>query len=307
MNWSPLKHSIIRDEKILDTIHENGYTIEGNIGAENVNKLYSLYKELHHFNAPQGGNFYSLYSDDIAYRKKVHDTIGEILYPVYDTFFTDYKSVINSFIIKVPGPQSEFTLHQDSTGLDEMNYSSLSIWIPLQDTNLENGTLCMVPKTHRFFYPYRGISFASPFSHFEDVLRTYLVPLDLKAGDIVLFDNRTVHYSHLNKSNADRVVVMSGLYPTTANIEMCYRDESKLDSPIEIYKMEDDFLLTNTAFFNDCTARPTRGTVVRTVPSLPEKSMYDFMRFACENEVLQTNIDELVHVRHTMNIVSEPV
>jgi hypothetical protein len=307
MNWTPLKHSIIKDEILCDTIHENGYAIEGNIGAENVKKLYSLYKELHHFKVPQGGNFYSLYSDDIAYRKKVHDAIGEVLYPVYDTLFTDYKSVINSFIIKVPGPQSEFTLHQDSTGLDEMNYSSLSIWIPLQDTNLENGTLCMVPKTHRFFHPYRGISFAPPFQHFETLLRTYLVPLELKAGDIVLFDNRTVHYSHLNKSNADRVVVMSGLYPIAAKIEMCYRDESTTDSPIEIYEMEEDFLLTNTAFFNDCTARPTRGTVVRTAPPMPEKSMYDFMTYALQNGVKQTNIDELVHVGHTMNIVSEPV
>ena len=307
MHWEPKKHSIIRSEQLREKIHEIGYAVEGNIGAEITEKLYALYKELHRFNAPQGGNFYSLYSDDIAYRKKVHDSIGEIMQPVYNNLFVNFKSVINSFIIKVPGPQSEFTLHQDSTGLDETKFSSLSIWIPLQDTNMENGTLCMVPKTHRFFHPYRGISFAPPFHHFESLLRTYLVPLHLKAGDIVLFDNRTVHYSHLNKSNADRVVVMSGLYPVEANIEMCYRDESKADSPIEIYQMEEDFLLTNTAFFNDCTARPTRGKVVRTVPHLPEKSMYDFMTYALENGVTQTNIDELVHVGHTMNIVSEPV
>jgi hypothetical protein len=307
MNWSPKKHTIIKSESLQNAIHENGYTVEGNIGTENIVKLYALYKELHKLNAPQGGNFYSLYSDNLAYRKKVHDTIGEILYPVYDTFFTGYKSVINSFIIKAPGPKSEFTLHQDSTGMDEMKYSPLSIWIPLQDTNLENGTLCLVPKSHSFFYPYRGISFAAPYQDWEVLLRTYLVPLELKAGDIVMFDNRTVHYSHLNKSNADRVVVMSGLFPIGADIEACYLDESKPDSPIEIFRMEEDFLLTNTAFFNDCTARPTRGQVVRTVPALPKRSRYDFMSYAAANGVQQTNIDELVYVGNTMNIVSEPV
>lgn len=307
MNWTPQKHSIIKSESLKNTIHENGYTVEGNIGAENIDKLLALYKELHNFNTPQGGNFYSLYSNDIVYRKKVHDTIGKILYPLYDTLFTNYKSVINSFIIKVPGPESEFTLHQDSTGLDEMKYSPLSLWIPLQDTNLENGTLCLLPKSHRFFHPYRGISFASPFHHFEDLLRTYLIPLELKAGDIVMFDNRTVHYSHLNKSNADRVVVMSGLFPKEAEIEACYRDESNPDNPIEVYRMEEDFLLTNTAFFNDCTARPTRGNVVRTVPPVADKSMYDFMSYAAANRVQQTLIDELVNIGHTMNIVSEPV
>lgn len=307
MSWTPKLHTIIKSQSLQNKIHENGYTIEGNIGEEKLAKLYGLYKELHQFKAPEGGNFYSLYSDDISYRKRVHDTIGEIMDPLYDSLFTNYKSVINSFIIKVPGPQSEFTLHQDSTGLDEMQYSSLSIWIPLQDTNLENGTLCIIPKSHRFFHPYRGISFSSSFAHFEDLLRTYLVPLDLKAGDIVLFDNRTVHYSHLNKSNADRVVVMSGLYPKEANIEMCYRDESNPNNPIEIYQMEEDFLLTNTAFFKDCTARPARGRVVKTVPPVEDKSAYEFMSYAATNNVQQTNISELVNIKHTMNIVSEPV
>jgi len=307
MNWTPVKHSIVKNEALRDAIHENGYVVEGNIGSDNVSKLYALYRELHNFNAPQGGNFYSLYSDDIAYRKNVHDSIGEVLYPLYNTLFEDYKSVINSFIIKVSGPQSEFTLHQDSTGLDETKFSPLSIWIPLQETNMENGTLCMVPKSHRFFHPYRGISFASPFHHFEDLMRSYLVPLDLKAGDIVIFDNRTVHYSHVNRSGADRVVVMSGLYPTAANIEMCYRDESVAGSPIEIYGMPEDFLLTNKAFFNDCTARPVMGSVVRQVAAVGEKSMYDFMSFAAGNDVVQTNIEELVNINHNMNIVSEPV
>lgn len=307
MTWLPKVHTIIKDKELQQYIHTNGYTVYGNIGTEKVEQLYNLYKELHDFKAPEGGNFYSLYSDDISYRKRVHDTIGDVLTPLYDTLFDNYKSVINSFIIKVPGPQSEFTLHQDSTGLDEMHYSSLSVWIPLQDTNLENGTLCMVPKSHRFFHPHRGISFSSSFGHFEDLLRTYLVPLELKAGDIVLFDNRTVHYSHLNKGAADRVVVMSGLYPQAATIEMCYRDESKPENPIEIYQMEDDFLLTNTAFFKDCTARPVRGHVVRTVAPLEDKSPYEFMSYAAANNVAQTNIDELVNIKHTMNIVSEPV
>lgn len=307
MNWEPRLHQIVKDDRLKQELHEAGYATYGNIGQEKITKLLHLYQELHRLNAPQGGNFYSLYSDDLQYRKNVHDTIGHILYPVYDSLFENYKSVINSFIIKVPGPQSEFTLHQDSSGLDELTYSSLSLWIPLQDTDLNNGTLCVVPKSHRFFYPYRGISFASPFATYEDLMRTYLYPVQLKAGDLFMFDNRLVHYSHLNKSAANRVVVMSGLFPQQAGIESCYKDESVADSPIEIYSQTEDFLLTNTAFFNDCTARPVRGEVVRKVLPLPAKSKYDWMSFAAANQVPQTFIEELIQVGHTMNIVSEPV
>lgn len=307
MEWQPIEQQFIKSSQLRDSIHENGYVVHGNIGVERVGELYTLYRKLHQLNAPNGGNFYSLYSEDLAYRKKVHSEIWRILQPVYEKYFENFKSVINSFIIKAPGPNSEFSLHQDSTGLNELNYSSLSIWIPLQDTNMSNGTLCFVPKSHRFFYPYRGISFATPFYDFEDTLRSYLVPLDLKAGDIVMFDNRTVHYSHLNTSASDRVVVMSGIFPVLATMEICYRDESIPNSSIEIYAMEEDFLLTNTNFYNDCTARPVCGKVVRKVPMPEKKSVYEFMSFAAANNIAQTNIDELVHVRHTMSIVSEPV
>ncbi len=307
MTWEPKLHEIVIDDNIRQQLHDTGFVVHGNIGAANIEKLLKLYEGLHHFNAPQGGMFYSLYSDDIDYRRKVHNEIGELLKPVYDRYFENYKSVINSFIVKIPGPQSEFTLHQDSSGLDELKYSPLSLWIPLQDTTLENGALCVVPKTHGYFYPYRGISFTAPFKDFEDLMRSYLLPIDLKAGDILMFDNRLVHYSHLNETNLPRIVVMSGLFPARADIEVSYRDESLTGSQIEIYRQTEDFLITNTAFYNNCTARPSRGEKVREVPPLQKKSISDFVNFAAQNGIKQTNIDCLVNIKNSLNILSEPV
>jgi Phytanoyl-CoA dioxygenase (PhyH) len=307
MDWVPRIHEIIKDAELAQQLHHTGYVVHGNIGAANIEKLLHLYNKLHHFKAPDGGMFYSLYSDDIAYRQTVHQEIGQTLFEVYNKFFKNYKSVINSFIVKLPGPQSEFTLHQDSSGLDELKYSPLSLWIPLQDTNLDNGTLCVVPKSHGFFYPYRGISFSSPFKHFEDLLRNYLVPVNLKAGDILMFDNRLVHYSHINKSAGPRIVVMSGLFPQSADIEVCYRDETIGDSPIEVYRQTEDFLITNTAFYNNCTARPMRGEKIRELPPLVPKSIVQFLNFAQENGIEPTQINELINIGNRLNIVSEPV
>lgn len=308
MNWTPQKHAIIKSDSLRDTIYETGWGIEGNLGIERLNALKELYKELHQFSSNKGGMFYSLYSNDITYRRKVHDTIGEILYPLYDTIFSNYKSVINSFIVKVPGPESEFTLHQDSSGLDEMKYSALSLWIPLQDTNMDNGCLCVVPKSHKMFYPYRGISFPTPFQEIDATVRRFLVPIDLKAGDVFMFDNRLVHYSPGNKSNEDRVIVMSGLFPKEATIQMCYRDESVPGSPYEIYEEEEDYLLTNTKFFHDCTCRPELGTRVAEIKAdLPPVSEEAFLKMAAGAGLTATNIPELMNVNISMNIISEPV
>lgn len=309
MDWFPRKHCIIKDNLLRETIHEEGYAVIGNIGQKQIDFLRKPYFELHDFtiSGSSGGMFYSLYSKDVGYRQAVYDRIDEVMAPLYASYFQDFKSVIHSFIAKLPGDHSGFTLHQDSSGLDETKYSPLSLWIPLQDTDLSNGTLCVVPKTHGFFHPYRGISFKAPFSDYESVLRRYLVPIELKAGDILAFDNRLVHYSHLNSSSEPRIVVMSGLFPEAAEIEVCFRDEESADSPIEVYRQSEDFLITNLAFYDNCTARPYRGEKIREVSGpCGKKSVYDFLSWTVRNKVNPTNITQLVDVVAPMQIVSEP-
>jgi hypothetical protein len=309
VEWSPVVHSIVKEQSVRETLHSEGHIVVGNIGAERIGMLRELYLQLHSFKlgGDHGGMFYSLYSKDVEYRQTVYDRIDEVMATVYASHFQDFKSVIHSFIAKLPGDHSGFTLHQDSSGLDETKYSPLSLWIPLQDTDLSNGTLCVVPKTHGFFHPYRGISFKSPFSDYERVLRKYLVPIELRAGDILAFDNRLVHYSHLNRSNEPRVVVMSGLFPAPAQIEVCYRDMESADSPIEVYRQSEDFLITNLAFYENCTARPYRGEKVREVSSpCGKKSVYDFLSWAHRHQVEPTNIAQLLDVEAPMHIVSEP-
>ena len=261
-SWKPVEQVVVKDPVTANNLHVLGYTIAGRIDAKAFEKLQHLYKSLHNFQNPQGGMFYSVYSHDLVYRKQVHEGIAQILHPIYESLFTNYKSVLNSFIVKVSGPESEFSLHQDSTSLDETKYSCLSVWIPLQDTNLSNGCLCVVPHSHKMFSPYRDISFPQPFDAINNTVRKYLQPIELKAGDILLFDNRLVHNSVINSSGNDRVVVMSGIFPSEAKIIRCYKDTSKANDTIEIIEQQEDFLLTFENFFHDCTCRPETGNSI---------------------------------------------
>jgi ectoine hydroxylase-related dioxygenase (phytanoyl-CoA dioxygenase family) len=161
--------------------------------------------------------------------------------PIFETYFQNYKNVLNSFIVKIAGDKSEFALHQDSTSCDESKYSPLSLWIPLQDTNIDNGTLCVVPKTHQVFSNYRGVSIQPDYYKYEEEIRKYLMPIQLKAGDILVFDNRLVHYSPANKSKNDRIVVMCGLFDKEATFRICYQENK--NEPIDIYHQADDFFI----------------------------------------------------------------
>ncbi|MCB9256493.1 MAG: phytanoyl-CoA dioxygenase family protein [Chitinophagales bacterium] len=307
MEWTPIKHKIVLNENHRDILHNKGYLIDGNIGLESIKKLESIYNKYHKVKTKKGGMFYSLYSLDLDYRKKVHEEIEAILNVEFKKRFSDYKSVINSFIVKYNGEESAFTLHQDSTSLDEEKYSPLSVWIPLQDTNLENGCLCVIPQSHKIFYPYRGISFSTPFHKIENTLRKYLVPIEMKAGDILLFDNRMVHYSPENNSKKPRLVVMSGLFPKEASLQNCYKELSPKDAPLEIYEQAEDFLLTNTTFFHDCTSRPIVGKKIKEIKlELPEFSAEDFENRAAQLGLEKPEFSKLCNSGQAMHIVSEP-
>lgn len=308
MLWEKLSYKVVKDETMHANLASEGFVIAGNVGQSALNELRSIYQKNHDFEVKQGGMFYSVYSLDIAYRKRVFDQLNSVLSPIYNPIFDDFKSVLHSFIVKLNGEKSEFTLHQDSTGLDEFQYAPVSVWIPLQDTEVENGCLCVVPRSHRIKVPYRGISFDGPFQQIPETVRQYLQPIPMKAGDILLFDNRILHYSPANLSTEKRVVVMSGIFPKEASILSCYQDTSVENAPIEVFEQADDFLLTGENFYHDCTIRPTTGKLIKKVaPFNRPFSTADFLAFANEVNLQPLNMQSLQNNDLSMHIVSEPL
>lgn len=306
-DWASVSHTVVRDLKIREELDNIGYSIPTRLDDDTLNRLKELYKETHNFHLSQGGMFYSVYSNDLDYRAKVHHTINQVLKNTYDELFEDYKIVLNSYIVKVNGPDSEFGLHQDSTGLDEMKYSPISVWIPLQDTTLENGCLTVIPKSFRLFSPYRGISFPEPFQNVQDEVRHYLQPIHLKAGDVLLFDNRLVHYSPPNNSDSERIVVMSGVFPKEAKLISCYKDVLQDNHEIEIFEQADDYLLTFKNFFHDCTCRPETGELKEKIHwDIKALNLKEFTQLMKENNIPRLSIPKLI-AHHQSNIVAEPI
>ncbi|HXH19735.1 MAG TPA: phytanoyl-CoA dioxygenase family protein [Chitinophagales bacterium] len=308
MAWKPVKHAFIRNAYLAEKIHDAGFATAGMLDINRVRELQTLYSALHHFKKPQGGMFYSIYSRDIDYRKKVHKEIGNILKPVYDDLFHDYKCMLHSFIVKVSGPESEFSLHQDSTSLDETKYSCLSVWIPLQDTDVNNGCLCVVPHSHKMFSPYRSISIPSPFADIANTVRKYLLPIQLKTGEILLFDNRLVHNSVVNHSGTERVVVMSGIFPVEAKLLSCYKDAADKSSAIEVFEQDDEFLLTYPNFYHDCTCRPEAGRSMGFINwNTRQMSEQAFLSLCLRYGVKEVNHPAVMRTSNVQAIIGEPV
>lgn len=245
-NQITLDKCVFKSDTLAKEFNNNGFVLAGNIGKALLSKVKKVYDELHSFPINNIGVFHTLYSTDLTYRSKLNNALNTILKPTYDGLFTNYKVTANLVIVKFLHQHSAFGIHQDTTGLDERKFVPINVWIPLQDTAIDNGCLCLVPKSQKFAFPYRGTSFKGQFDEISAEIIPYLLPIKMKAGDILVFDNRMLHYSPPNTHKNPRIVVMSGIFHQEAEIITCFKKDNQ--SPIELYKQNDDYLLTYKGF-----------------------------------------------------------
>lgn len=306
-NWKPSEHVVIIESEMKAAIADRGFCKVDSSKWVDFEVLERVYNSTHGENRQGGGMFYSVYSQNLAYRKKVDSDLGSALKPLFDALFKDYKTVINSFIVKHSGPKSEFYLHQDSTGLNEWKHSPLSLWMPMKDAAIENGCMWVVPGSHKWFSPYRGISFPSMFDDHRELLKPYLIPIEVKKGEALIFDNRIVHLSGANLGGRPRVVVMSGIFPQDAELISVYRDEHA-NGPVEIYAQNEDYLTENLNFYIDCTVRPRTGRKIADIQNVKLKMTADELQTLLEKQATISNVQyEASLTNVACDIIQEPV
>lgn len=304
-NWQPIHHEVLRDSNLKEIIHTKGYAVIPFLGKQELSLLNELYHKEHSIQAKEGAMFYTLYSKDIDYRKRVHISIATLLEPIFEKHFHNYKNIVNIFINKISGSQSGFYTHQDTTALDEFKYSPLSIWIPLQDITPENGALGVIEKSHWFFSPYRSITIPFPFGKINSTVKNYLKPIYLKAGEALVFDPRIIHNSFTNSSGKDRIVVLCGIFPKEADFITCFKD-NKEGSKIELLQHPDSFILENETFYYDCHTRPKSGNLIREVQNdFPDMDAETFEKL-CELNHIQRQQEPQTTTHVQCEFIAEP-
>jgi hypothetical protein len=249
-----IKHTFFRDANIAALIYEQGFYITDFISASEVAELKASYTQYHEKKNKTAGAFFGEISKEIHYKNT------SILASVLDQWFVNYKSIVSAFVVKTPGPTSAVPIHQDNAAIDEEKFSSINVWIPLQDINETNGAMFVVPKSHHIFFPFRCATIA-PFSkNIETLLAPYFIPLYLKAGQAIIFDSRMFHFSLPNLSNDTRVVAICRICPNEAKVMAYYKESNKTNNKIEIWQCPDDYLIYSESH-ND-TIRPKNSQFI---------------------------------------------
>lgn len=240
------KTQIFTDASLNKELNENGYVIVPFFSKEALQKVFQEIQAKRD-NQVFVGNQNDLVEvdyhctfldDDVQYRTDVFNTITQLFTPVLKQYLQDYKFAQTNLFNK-PSGKGYVAPHQNLTILNEEKYTSLSMWCPLQDTDKNNGTLYLLPKSHKErFARYRNADINMKYEQeFDFGDNGRLTPISVKAGELLIFDDAMIHGSPENYSTHDRYVFHALAVPSEAQVVYCKKEGNRM----KIYGVEDDF------------------------------------------------------------------
>lgn len=209
------------------------------LGAEALTALQEFYDV--HFENIEGGFFPSMFTSDRDLKNKVTDVIERCFNDALSHELSDdYKILYGNFMVKYPGSESFMKIHQDWTYVAEPFHESYAIWVPLVATNLDNGALQVVPKSHLIPNYKRGPGMDNPFYPYSRMLMKDFSSLqNLAPGEALCWNHRLVHYSTPNLTAMPRVAVTAIFVPRKARVIHYFKKD--VEDVLRGYAVDRDF------------------------------------------------------------------
>ena len=246
---------VLNDNELEKKFQRDGYVQISFISKEEVEALKLKFFEL----LPKsGGNItasdigkesrlvtydFTFIDKNQEYKQAVYDVITQYFKPHVKKWLADYRPLIANYIRKQQDT-GEVPLHENWAFADEHKCTTVSIWCPLVDSTEVNGTLQVVPGSHKRFGEVRGPMIPWELDNIKhEIIKDYLVPLNTKAGDAVILDDSIVHYSAINKTNQLRLAIQLILIPSEFSSIHYYMNPAKSMEEVEVLEVDADFYM----------------------------------------------------------------
>jgi hypothetical protein len=158
---------------------------------------------------------------DLAARDIVRDAVARV--------FPDMRLFLAAVTAKPARSRQVVPYHHDWTYTDERVHRTWFLWCPLVDTDDRNGTLHVVPGSHRWLARIRPSRPAQPLEEFQDRLAALATPVPVRAGSAIAFDPALVHGSGPNRSwRARPAVTLAVVTPDAPLLHFHQLDDGRL-------------------------------------------------------------------------------
>lgn len=227
------------DASKTEALRTKGYARFPLLCEEDVTELLAIFRKYHDHD-PEG--FYATtHLSDTSLRKQISDEAMQIVMPRVEGSFENIHVLGGAFITKAPGQKGILPLHQDWNIVDEQKERSYNLWIPLVRVNQHNGTMRILEGSHQKQNTLRGPDIPPVLYPISAEVDRHMIPLEMEAGEGLMYDHALWHSSPENQSGDLRVALVLGVVVQGAALRY-YR---KKNDTIEEYASHPAFFFEN--------------------------------------------------------------
>ena len=244
-NKKGIMKALFKDQETESFFQKNGYVKLKGIDENSVKELKDYYESLKIKDELGYGFHISMDQKDKTLVQESMKKIFDTVLPQVEHLFENAQAHTCSFVVKEFHNQGIVPAHQDWTFVEnEQEHCSISFWIPLIDVNVDNGALGVIKGSHHFsdyLRPSPSPEVINPLGDAMFSLFPYFDIIDMKAGEVLAFNNKTFHASPPNTTQETRLAVGIGFTQAESKLRHYYlKPNGKEDTVIE-YEIDKDF------------------------------------------------------------------
>ena len=258
--WPKQMRDIFKDRALQKEFERKGYVEMPLLDGKEISLLYNIF--LQHENEYNQPFHTSHFSNEESYKRDVNDTIIKVVFPKLTGVLNNCVPILGNLMVKQGASDYFMPLHADWTYVNEEEYRSIAVWIPLVDTNEINGCLGVIEGTHKISNKIRGAQIhQTGYIRDKEWVKKHGKLLPTTAGHAIIYDHALMHYSPPNTTPNARPALNLSVVPAEAGIiHYCIPDGT---SEIEVYSVDNsDFFLS----YNN-GQRPRINSLIKTLPA----------------------------------------
>jgi hypothetical protein len=234
---------VLQDPVLQKQFEKNGYARLPALGPSVVSALLAAAHRLlpPEVSAPEAaGSPYhcSFMHSDQERRREVQAVFAEAFAPYVKQHLKGYRVLHAAIHVKPPGG-GRLPLHINWSSVADLNRSTITLWCPLVDVGLENGTLELIPGSHRITRAIEAEG-RTYFHKYRKLLSDRTVPQPARAGEVILIEDTILHGSQTNQSDRPRIAAQIVCIPEDA-VPVYYSSVSP--TLFEVIKVDSDFFV----------------------------------------------------------------
>jgi hypothetical protein len=254
-----MNRKVLNDDTLQSQLETLGYAKVPLLSQPEVQSILDFIQTLHPDDdfKPTGKNAFTTYhcsflDTNVEYKRKVREFLVSVFEQHTEKILCNYQILNINFYVKQPGT-GEFQIHQNwpSTPIDD---TSVTVWCPLLDVSGHNGGIQIVEASHKIVPDIASLHAPLFFSQFEpELIRDYLRPVPMKAGEGLVFDDSLIHWSSKNNSDKPRFAIQIEMLPKDVTPRYFHFD--KATNKFEVFAVDAEYYVTHN--IADLIDRPT--------------------------------------------------